>query len=98
MAKGWIACVDQSQGHITNVRYLEEGAAAWKTVSRDYVLQRMAAGVLVYSAYGPSGDNMTQGAQVHREVVNGVAYLQTDRNRTPRDNLGNLPGLGNCPV
>ena len=39
------------------------------------------------------GSSWRKGQDVQIIVVNGVKYLRTDKNSTPRDNLENLPEL-----
>jgi hypothetical protein len=64
----------------------------WRSESRAKVVSDIALLKRQYYTAPPKpGGGLLIGAKVEVVPVNGVSYLRTDRNGTPKDNLGNLP-------
>jgi hypothetical protein len=74
--------------HITEVLVHDEGKpAATRVEQRSKVVENIKA-KKTYRTQPPGGG---AGANVAIVDVNGTPYLRTDANKTPKDNLDNLP-------
>lgn len=92
----YIGCVEHDDGHITKLRVYE--SKAWTTKSRRDVVSDIDQGTDYYTWFkNQKTGKYEAGAQVHVVWVNEVAYLRTDKNNYPADNLGSLPSLESCP-
>lgn len=61
------------------------------TKSRSTVINDIEGGKSVMTAVKKSDGKYYAGEDVHVITVNGSKYLRTDANKTPKDNLENLP-------
>lgn len=87
MATGWISGVDYYNGSISQVRYHE---TAWTTVNRAHIINRLRAGVQIFTAVKGRDGGLVKGARV--EETRG-GFITTEGNATTRDNLGSLPSV-----
>lgn len=67
-----------------------DSVGAEVVMTRQSVVASMDRYTFMTANKGSDG-KLTKGARIEAIVVNGVTYLRTDANRTPADNLGNLP-------
>src|SRR4051812_33472757 len=58
--------------------------------TRQAVIDAIERGTTFCTIFVNNG-SWSKGAMVHVVLVNGVKYLRTTQDRTPRDNLDNLP-------
>ena len=59
--------------------------------TRSSVVSDLQSGITYSTITKNSNGNWDIGADIHIVYVNSVAYIRTDRNNTPKDNLENLP-------
>lgn len=79
---------------ISHLRIHEDSGdkvGAPQTWSKENVISYINNGYSFCTIVKNSKGNWSQGADVHVVVINGYSYLRTDKNKTPKDNLGNLP-------
>jgi hypothetical protein len=92
-----ITAVRYSDGHerIESVKQHQiegSGADGGQIVIRSQVINNIDLGRNYHTALeSQSGNTWTIGAQVEKFYLEGVAYIRTDGNKTPSDNLGELP-------
>lgn len=58
--------------------------------TRQQVISTIERGYIIMTMYKRNG-KWEQGEHVRVITVNGVKYIRTDSNNSPKDNLGNLP-------
>lgn len=79
--------------HIDKVKVHEDtgetigDAVEW---ARTKVVAQLEAGTTFVTILKKEG-KWTKGQDVHVVEVNGAKYIRTDKNKTAKDNLGNLP-------
>ena len=62
-----------------------------EVLSRQTVIQNIKRSTTYVTAVLDANNKWQKGAEVGVININGIDYLRTDKNRTPKDNLENLP-------
>jgi len=79
---------NKAETHIDEVIVNDDGKSTTRVEQRATVVDNIKNKKKTYRTQPPSPTN---GAPVRVVPANGVDYLRTDANATPRDNLENLP-------
>lgn len=96
MAKYYISAIRKSNvdSHITHVLVhspISEGRFYKGIVySKSDIIRLMADNTFRTATYDYTNGCWRNGAEVGKVRIGGVEYLRTDRDASPRDNLGNL--------